>query len=84
MPFPNDSFSFDGPVQTTARSDLLAKPHLYTLRYLQDLKRQFGVRHGLYQGLSANLAGSTVSWGLYFFLYDLSRSVIHARSHLQL
>lgn len=61
-------------VQTTARAEIMSKPHLYTFRYLKDLYNRFGLRKGLYQGLSANFAGSTASWGLYFFLYDWSKT----------
>lgn len=61
-------------IQTTAKTEIMSKPYLYTFRYLKNLYSQFGLRKGLYQGLSANLAGSTASWGLYFFLYDWTKS----------
>ena len=61
-------------ILTTSRSEIASKPLLYTFRYLNDTYRRFGLRQGIYQGLSANLAGSTASWGLYFFLYDWSKS----------
>lgn len=57
-------------VQTTSRSQIHQQPYLFTFRYLKDLYRNYGLRRGLYQGLSANLAGSTASWGLYFFFYE--------------
>lgn len=33
---------------------------------------------GLYRGLSANFAGSTLSWGLYFFIYEHLKSLYTA------
>lgn len=68
-------------VQTTARTEIMSKPHLYTFRYLKDLYNRFGLRKGLYQGLSANFAGSTASWGLYFFLYDWVKTGFPKNSH---
>lgn len=62
-------------VHTTTRSELMSKPYLYTFRYLKDIYSRFGLRKGLYQGLSANFAGSTASWGLYFFLYDWTKTI---------
>jgi solute carrier family 25 (mitochondrial folate transporter), member 32 len=63
-------------IQTIARSEIVAKPWLYTFRHLSQIYKRFGLRKGLYQGLSANLAGSTASWGLYFFLYDWTKSFL--------
>lgn len=40
----------------------------YILHYTRNLVRGHGLRV-LYQGMSANLAGATVSWGTYFALY---------------
>lgn len=40
----------------------------YILNYTRNLVRAHGLRV-LYQGMSANLAGATVSWGTYFALY---------------
>ena len=57
-------------VNSTSRAQLQRQPYLYTFRYLRDLYVNYGLRRGLYQGLSANLAGSTASWGLYFCLYE--------------
>ncbi len=57
-------------VNSSSRSRLSRQPYLYTFRYLRDLYVDYGLRRGLYQGLSANLAGSTASWGLYFCLYE--------------
>lgn len=68
-------------VQTTAKSEIISKPYLYTFRYLKDLYSRFGFRKGLYQGLSANLAGSTASWGLYFFIYDWTKTRFPKNSH---
>ena len=65
-------------VQTTARSEIVTKPYMYTFRYLNNLYAQFGLRRGLYQGLSANLAGSTATWGLYFYLYDWTKTFFPA------
>lgn len=62
-------------VHTTARSEIISKPYLYTFRYLKEIYSKFGLRKGLYQGLSANLAGSTASWGLYFYLYDWTKTL---------
>lgn len=62
-------------VNTAARSEIISKPYLYTFRYLKDIYSRFGLRGGLYQGLSANLAGSTASWGLYFYLYDWTKTL---------
>ena len=67
-------------VQTTAKTEIMSKPYLYTFRYLKDLYNRFGLRKGLYQGLSANLAGSTASWGLYFFLYDWKKTLLPTNS----
>lgn len=61
-------------VHTTARSEIVSKPYLYTFRYLKNIYSKFGFRKGLYQGLSANLAGSTASWGLYFYFYDWTKT----------
>lgn len=61
---------------------------------LLSFKFQIGVRHalmqiirnegvvGLYRGLSPNLVGSGVSWGCYFFTYNLGKSKV--REHLGL
>ena len=68
-------------VHTTSRSELISKPYLYTFRYLKNIYSQFGLRKGIYQGLSANLAGSTASWGLYFFLYDWIKTEFPTNSH---
>ena len=68
-------------VQTTAKTEIMSKPYLYTFRYLKDLYNRFGLRKGLYQGLSANLAGSTASWGLYFFIYDWTKTLFPTNSH---
>ena len=67
-------------VHTTAKSEIISKPYLYTFRYLKDIYTKFGMRKGLYQGLSANLAGSTVSWGLYFYLYDWTKTLFPTNS----
>lgn len=67
-------------VHTTAKSEIISKPYLYTFRYLKDIYTRFGMRKGLYQGLSANLAGSTASWGLYFYLYDWTKTLFPTNS----
>lgn len=67
-------------VHTTSRSQLQRQPYLYTFRYLRDLWMNHGIRRGLYQGLSANLAGSTASWGLYFFLYEWIKDLAFSAS----
>lgn len=68
-------------VHTTARSEIISKPYLYTFRYLKDIYSRFGFRKGLYQGLSANLAGSTASWGLYFYLYDWTKTLFPTNAY---
>lgn len=68
-------------VHTTARSEIISKPYLYTFRYLKDIYGRFGLRKGLYQGLSANLAGSTASWGLYFYLYDWTKTLFPTNAY---
>lgn len=68
-------------VHTTARSEIISKPYLYTFRYLKDICSRFGFRKGLYQGLSANLAGSTASWGLYFYLYDWTKTLFPTNAY---
>lgn len=51
-----------------------------TLHGLRTIARQEGLLK-LYAGLQPNLIGSTVSWGFYFFGYNLFRDF--ARQHLQ-
>ncbi|KAJ1566689.1 hypothetical protein HK405_008824, partial [Cladochytrium tenue] len=48
-----------------------------TMASLRSTLRLDGV-HGLYRGLSANLAGSTLSWGLYFWWYSLIKDAMLA------
>lgn len=67
-------------VHTTSRSEIISKPYLYTFRHLKDIYSRFGFRKGLYQGLSANLAGSTASWGLYFYFYDWTKTMFPMNS----
>ena len=44
-----------------------------TLTTTRDILRNEGVR-ALYQGLSSSILGSSISWGLYFFMYDSSKN----------
>ncbi|KFD57766.1 hypothetical protein M514_01436 [Trichuris suis] len=37
---------------------------------------------GLYQGITPNLAGSTISWGVYFLLYNYFKDLIRASLNL--
>jgi solute carrier family 25 folate transporter 32 len=46
---------------------------------LAQIVRNEGIA-GLYRGLSPNLVGSGVSWGCYFFTYNLAKSTV--REHL--
>lgn len=39
-------------------------------RLVPQVYKKEGLWKGLYRGLSANFAGSTLSWGLYFFYYS--------------
>lgn len=68
-------------VKTVSKSDLMSKPYLYTFHYLKNIYVRHGLFRGLYQGLSANLAGSTASWGIYFFLYDWTKAGFPKNSH---
>jgi solute carrier family 25 folate transporter 32 len=51
-----------------------------TLHGLRNIVKHEGVRY-LYAGLYPNLVGSTVSWGFYFYGYNVMREV--ARKHLK-
>lgn len=57
------------------RLQVVDGPRLGALRLLADVARSEGVR-GLYAGLSPNLVGGTLSWGLYFSLYSLAKDVV--------
>jgi len=48
---------------------------LYTLQHLRNIRKLFGWK-GLYQGFSANMAGSTASWGIYFLWYHLMKRIV--------
>lgn len=52
-----------------ATTSNLHRPFLSVPRELKSIYRLGGIRGGLYRGFSANFAGSTCSWGLYFLLY---------------
>lgn len=52
-----------------------------TLHALIQIVRTEGVRT-LYAGLSPNLLGSTVSWGSYFYCYNLLRGVARREERL--
>lgn len=58
------------PGQTRAS----ARPVTY-LSYLRSMQASGGLG-GLYQGLSANLAGSMASWGAYFYLYEKMKDAV--------
>jgi solute carrier family 25 folate transporter 32 len=72
---PLDLIKTQFQVNSLSRDQVNRRPFLYTFRYLRDLYFNYGLRRGLYQGLSANLAGSTASWGLYFFVYEWIKDV---------
>lgn len=46
---------------------------------LTNAKLDFRVRSKLYNGLSANLLGNSLSWGFYFLFYDLMKKEIGNR-----
>ena len=62
-------------VDQSSRSTLMKAPFLYTFRHLHAQLKAFGVRSGLYRGLSANLLGAASSWGIYFYLYDCAKKM---------
>ncbi|KAL2914930.1 mitochondrial FAD carrier protein flx1 [Polyrhizophydium stewartii] len=57
-------------VKTRFQVNETAGARLSLMRSLADISRQEGVR-SLYRGLSANMAGATSSWGLYFWWYAI-------------
>ncbi|ORZ31081.1 mitochondrial carrier domain-containing protein [Catenaria anguillulae PL171] len=62
-------------VKTRFQADAHSKPRLslsYTARSLAHIARTspLGPIRGIYQGLSPNFAGATLSWGLYFWWYS--------------
>ena len=47
-----------------------------SLRLVQDIIRNEGIRTGFYRGLSPNLLGNSISWALYFLWYGKIKSVL--------
>jgi len=51
---------------------LVSLKHNGTFRTFYDIVKNEGYK-GLYQGLSPNLIGNTVSWGIYFWIYSMKK-----------
>ncbi len=49
-----------------------------SLRIIRGIAQDEGLIHGFYRGLTPNVVGNSVSWALYFVLYDQIKSSIHA------
>jgi len=52
--------------------NLISLKHNGTFRTIVDIIKADGCK-GLYQGLSPNLIGNTVSWGIYFWIYSMKK-----------
>ncbi|ORX52260.1 mitochondrial folate transporter/carrier [Piromyces finnis] len=51
---------------------IIALKHNGTFKTMIDIIKSDGYK-GLYQGLSPNLIGNTVSWGIYFWIYSMKK-----------
>jgi len=51
---------------------LLTLKHNGTFKTISDIIKTEGYK-GLYQGLSPNLIGNTISWGVYFSIYSMRK-----------
>lgn len=49
-----------------------------SIRIIRGIAQNDGLLHGFYRGLTPNVVGNSVSWALYFVLYDRLKSGIHA------
>ena len=61
------------------RLQVNASPSTHLLPALRSISSQFGFQ-ALYRGLSANLAGSTLSWAIYFGIYEVLKKSMRERS----
>jgi solute carrier family 25 folate transporter 32 len=61
------------------RLQVNASPSTHLLPALKSISSQFGHK-ALYRGLSANLAGSTMSWGLYFGIYEVIKKSMREKT----
>ncbi|KAK2781388.1 hypothetical protein FQN53_000579 [Emmonsiellopsis sp. PD_33] len=48
-----------------------------SLRIIRNISRNEGGIAGFYRGLTPNLVGNSVSWGMYFFWYSNIKSTLH-------
>ncbi|KAL8889146.1 MAG: hypothetical protein Q9215_003535 [Flavoplaca cf. flavocitrina] len=71
-------------IETTAgflagvASTLVAQPLDVLKTRLQDILKNEGITKGFYRGLPPNLAGSSVSWALYFLWYSRTKAALEA------
>jgi solute carrier family 25 folate transporter 32 len=61
------------------RLQVNASPSTHLLPALKSISTQFGLK-ALYRGLTPNLAGSTLSWGIYFGIYDLIKKNLRQKT----
>jgi len=59
---------------------LLTLKHNGTFRTMLDIIKTDGYK-GLYQGLSPNLIGNTVSWGIYFSIYSIKKDQLRKKNN---
>lgn len=69
--------------KSIARNSSLPYRPLYTslIDAFRSIYREKGLFHGLYQGVTPNVLGNGISWGLYLFLYN-TVDVLHS-DHFQ-
>lgn len=70
---PLDLLKVQLQVSTTSKTRSTLGQIAFGLREI--VKRDGGIRKGLYRGIGPNLVGNASSWGLYFLWYVLPQSI---------
>ncbi|KAL8841537.1 MAG: hypothetical protein Q9176_003158 [Flavoplaca citrina] len=66
-------------LKTRLQVDRASSPQAGTsLRLVKDILKNEGITKGFYRGLPPNLAGSSVSWALYFLWYSRTKAALEA------
>ncbi|KAI9203681.1 mitochondrial carrier domain-containing protein [Polychytrium aggregatum] len=69
---------------SSAGSQSSGTPYQNTLQAYRYILKDEGGHRALYRGVVANLAGSTLSWGFYFFWYDTIKSAMRTEKNQKL